>query len=127
MPTAPYFEDLFDSSDFWEWGNLLPVKPLIPIDWLIDEQYSESESRGPEGRLVNAQQDGGQVKRWEIALMDLTEDERYQIKRFHAKGVFKFTPSASNTFSVEWQEHISGEAIDSGGVYHFGMTLTEVT
>lgn len=125
MPTAPYFEDIFDATDQFKWGDLRPLRPLMAVDLAIDEHTPEYSHRTPFGQIINAQQDQ-LVLAWRVQFVSLTEEERFYLKRFHGKGVFDFFYTMDTSKRVKWISQTFDERVEKGGTYALDFELVEV-
>jgi len=127
MATVPYFEDIFDATDQFEWGDLRPLRPLMPVDEAIDEQTPEYSHRTPFGQILNAQQEK-RVLVWRIQFvgLDPAKAERFYLKRFHGKGVFDFFYTMATSKRVKWMSQTFDERVEPGGTYALEFELVEV-
>ena len=127
MATVPYFEDIFDATDQFEWGDLRPLRPLMPVDEAIDELNPEYSHRTPFGQIINAQQEQ-RVLAWRISFVGLDEDdsERFYLKRFHGKGVFDFFYTMDTSKRVKWISQTFDERVEKGGTFALDFELMEV-
>lgn len=125
MPTVPYFQDIFDSADQFEWGDLRPLRPLMPVHEAIDEHNFEYSHRTPSGQIINAQQEQ-RVLAWRIQFVGLDDDERFYLKKFHGKGVFDFFYTMDTSKRVKWMSQTFDERVESGDTFALDFELMEV-
>lgn len=121
----PQLRDLWDANDIFEFPPLDTQQPATPLTVFVDRLHFVDSPERVEGTPTNAAEQGN--RRTVTLALTCTPAQLWELRRFHEKGVFWFSPDAPTSIKVKWTDRNFIPVQQPGESYELSFSLLEVS